>query len=204
MGKDIAFARAAGVALLAATSLSGCVAATLVGGALATTGVSVAQERSTRQALTDTEIQLTINNKFLNEDYGLFADISTEVVEGRVLLTGSVPRQEESIRAAELVWSTPDVTELVNEITVEEDPGLMSYGSDLWISTQLRAEILADTQISGVNYNVETVNGVVHVIGVARNAAELSRVLNLASRIDGVKEVVSHVLTKHDARRAVG
>lgn len=204
MSRELVFARALGVALLAATSLSGCVAATLVGGALATTGVSVAQERSTRQALTDAEIRLTINNKLLNEDYNLFADISTEVVEGRVLLTGSVPTQDQSIRAAELVWSTPDVTELVNELTVEADPGLMSYGSDLWITTQLRAEILADTQISGVNYNVETADGVVHVIGVARNAAELSRVLNLASRIDGVKEVVSHVLTKHDARRAVG
>ncbi|MFV0475845.1 MAG: BON domain-containing protein [Pikeienuella sp.] len=201
MSRNLAFARAIGVALFAVTGLSGCVAATVVGGAMATTGISVAQERSTRQALTDTEIRLTINNKFLNEDYGLFADLSTEVVEGRVLLTGSVPRQEQKIRAAELVWSTPDVTELVNEVVVQEDPGIMAYGSDLWITAQIRGAILADTHISGINYNIETDDGVVHVIGIARSAPELERVLKIASRIDGVKEVVSHVMTKYDERR---
>lgn len=198
------FARAAGAALIMGWSLSGCVGATIVGGALTATGISVAQERSTRQALTDTEIQLTIDNKLLNESYGLFADVSSEVVEGRVLLTGSVPEPEQRIRAAEIVWSTPDVVELINELTVAGDGGVLSYGGDVWISTQLRAKILGDKHISGVNYNIETVNGVVHVIGVARNEAELERVTRHASRIDGVKEVVSHVLLKHDERRAAG
>lgn len=204
MSGNFGLARATGAALIMGWALSGCVGATIVGGALTATGISVAQERSTRQALTDTEIQLTIDNKLLNEDYGLFADVSTEVVEGRVLLTGSVPKPEQRIRAAELVWSTPDVVELINELTVAEDSGALSYGGDVWISTQLRAKILADKHISGVNYNIETVDGVVHVMGVARSEAELERVTRHASRIDGVKEVVSHVLLKHDDRRVAG
>lgn len=204
MSRIIARARLIGVAAAVATALSGCVAATIGGTALATTGISVAQERSTRQALTDTEIRLTINNKLLNEDYGLFADISTEVVEGRVLLTGEVPDQQDKIRASELVWSTPDVVELVNEVTVGDGEGVVAYGGDLWITAQIRAKILGDTHVSGINYNIETMDGVVHVIGVARSPEELVRVLNIASRVDGVKEVVSHVMTKHDPRRATG
>lgn len=185
----------------AAFSLTGC-AAGLGVGALATTGVAVTQERSTRQALTDAEIRLTINNKLLNEDYGLFADVSTEVVEGRVLLAGSVPRPEQRIRAAELVWSTPDVTEVVNELTVAGDSGVGSYARDVWISTQLRGKLLGDKYVSSVNYNVETVDQVVHLIGIARTEQELERVVNHARRVAGVREVVSHVLTKHDERRA--
>lgn len=194
-------ARAFGVALIAAGAASGCTGAGILAGALATTGVSVAQERSTRQALTDTEISLTIGNKLLNEDYGLFADVSTEVVEGRVLLTGSVARPEDRIRAAELVWTTPDVVELLNEVTVENDAGASSYAQDVWISTQVRAKLLTDIEINAVNYNVETVGQVVHLIGVARDDAELERAVNHARGVDGVRKVVSHVLTKFDERR---
>ncbi|MEM9138594.1 MAG: phospholipid-binding domain-containing protein, partial [Pseudomonadota bacterium] len=52
-----------------------------------------------------------------------------------------------------------------------------------------------------VNYNIETVDKVVHVTGLARSGAELSRVLDRASRIPGVVKVVSHVLTIDDPRR---
>ncbi|MEM7522259.1 MAG: BON domain-containing protein [Pseudomonadota bacterium] len=188
----------------AAATISGCTAVGLGVGALATTGVSVAQERTTRQALTDAEIRITINNKLANESLGLFADITTEVVEGRVLLAGSVPTQDNRIRATQLVWETPDVVELINEITVESDAGVSSYAEDVWISTQLRAKLLGDVEVNSINYNIETVGQTVHLIGVARSEGELERVVAYASSIDGVKQVVSHVLTKHDDRRARG
>ncbi|MEM8752689.1 MAG: BON domain-containing protein [Pseudomonadota bacterium] len=191
-------------ALAGAAVLSGCVAATVGAGALATTGVAVAQERSTRQALTDTEIRVSLNNNLLNDSYGLFGDISTEVHEGRVLLTGSVPRQEDRLRAVQIVWATPHVAELINEITVEEDAGAGSYAEDVWISTQLRARLLGDAKVKSINYTVETVDQTVHLLGVARSEAELERVVGHASNVKGVRRVVSHVLAKHDDRRIVG
>lgn len=187
--------------LIGAAALSGCTAVGLGVGALATTGVSVAQERSTRQALTDAEIRVTLNNSLLNDSYGLFGDISTEVVEGRVLLTGSVPRQEDRLRAVKIVWDTPDVTELINEVTIERDAGAASYAEDVWISAQLRAKLLGDAQVSSINYNIETVDQTVHLIGIARTEEELSRVVRHASGVKGVRQVVSHVLTKYDDRR---
>ncbi|MEM7546951.1 MAG: BON domain-containing protein [Pseudomonadota bacterium] len=204
MSRYRSYARLGGVALTFAFLTSGCTAVGLGVGALATTGVSVAQERSTRQALTDAEIRVTINNKLLNEDYGLFGDITTEVVEGRVLLAGSVPDPDDRLRAAQLVWETPDVIELINEVTVERDAGTASFARDVWISTQLRGKLLGDVEINSINYNIETVGQTVHLIGVARTQTELERVVNHARTIDGVKQVVSHVLTKHDDRRVTG
>lgn len=193
-----------GVMLLATTVVSGCGGIGLVVGGVATAGVSVAQERTTKQALTDTEIKLTIGNKLLNEDRGLFADVSTEVVEGRVLLAGAVDTPEERIRAAELVWETEGVRELINELQVGGGGGASSYAEDVWISTQLRAKLLTDVDVNAINYNVETVNQTVHLIGVARDEQELLRVVEIASRVEGVRNVVSHVLTKHDSRRITG
>ncbi|MGB0412029.1 MAG: BON domain-containing protein [Pikeienuella sp.] len=195
---------ALGVTLLATTVLSGCGGAGLLLGGAATAGVSVAQERTTKQALTDAEIRLTLGNKLLNEDRGLFADVSTEVVEGRVLLTGEVETPADRIRAAQLVWETEGVVELLNELDVGEGKGAASYAEDVWISTQLRAKLLTDVDVNAINYNVETVGQTVHLIGVARDEQELLRVVEIASKVNGVKEVVSHVLTKHDKRRVRG
>ena len=195
-----------GIAILLAATLltSGCTAVGLAVGAAATAGVSVAQERTTRQALTDAEIRVTINNSLLNDGRELFVDVSTEVVEGRVLLTGNVNRPEDRIRAAEIVWATPDVVELINELEVGGGGGVEGYAEDVWISTQLRAKLLGDADVNAINYTIETINKTVHLIGVARNEEELARVVDIASRVPGVEKVVSHVLTKNDTRRVTG
>ncbi|MGB0508179.1 MAG: BON domain-containing protein, partial [Pikeienuella sp.] len=125
----------------------------------------------------------------------------TEVVEGRVLLVGNLPTANDRIRAAELVWETPSVVELINEVKIEESGGVSSYAEDVWISAQLRTKMLTDVDIDAVNYNVETVGQTVHLIGIARDEDELLRVVEIARNVPGVKEVVSHVLTKHDQRR---
>ncbi len=192
------------VALTAALLTSSCTAVGLAVGAAATAGVSVAQERTTRQALTDTEIRVTINNSLLNSGRELFVDVSTEVVEGRVLLTGNVNRPEDRIKAAEIVWATPDVVELINELEVGGGGGVEGYAEDVWISAQLRAKLLGDVEVNAINYTIETINKTVHLIGVARNEEELARVVDIASRVPGVEKVVSHVLTKNDERRVTG
>ena len=69
------------------------------------------------------------------------------------------------------------------------------------ISNRVRYELLTDLDVSSSNYNVETVDQVVHLTGIARSAGELDTVLNYARSVDGVKSVVSHVLTIDDPRR---
>lgn len=204
MNKISRLSRGVCVLLMASALTSGCTAVGLAVGAAATAGVSVAQERTTRQAMTDAEIGITINNSLLNEGRQLFVDVSTEVVEGRVLLTGNVNRPEDRIKASEVVWATPDVVELINELEVGGGGGVQGYAEDVWISAQLRTKLLGDVEVNAINYNIETVNKTVHLIGVARNEDELQRVVAIASKVPGVQKVVSHVLTKNDERRVTG
>jgi osmotically-inducible protein OsmY len=180
--------------------LSGCVAVPLVGAGVEATR-AVTEERTTRQQLKDTEIQLTLNEKFLKHSTRLFGDVSTTVVEGRVLLTGSVARREDKIAATDLTWQTPGVKEVSDELTVAKDSGARAYAEDAWISNQLRVQLLTDSAIASQNYNVETVDKVVHLTGLARSRTELTRVLDRASGVPGVARVVSHVLTIDDPRR---
>jgi osmotically-inducible protein OsmY len=192
---------AAALALLLAGSLwlSGCAEVLL--GAAATTGLTIAEERSVGGAVDDLTIRGELNHIFFQENIDLYQDVSFSVIEGRVLLKGSVPTPEDRVRALQLAWQADGVREVINEIQVTDESGLLDFARDTWISTQLKAKLLLDGDVLSINYSVETVNGTVYLIGIARNEAELEQVMHYARDIGGVKRVVSHVVMKDDPRR---
>ena len=87
---------------LALLVVSGCTAGTFVGGG-ASVGVAVAQERSVGVALDDTVIATQIVAIFFDYSIELLRKVSAEVVEGRVLLTGSVAEPEGRVDAVRLI-----------------------------------------------------------------------------------------------------
>lgn len=180
--------------------LAGCAPAVIGGGAVVAT--SVAQERSTKDALNDNAIELSIANALLNHSRRLYGDVAVKVTEGRVVLAGTVPTREDKVTATRIAWETEGVTAVADELTVGEGGGAKGYLRDARISNTLRLKLLTDTKVSSVNYNVETVDGVVYLTGLARSKKELERAAWHARRVDGVKRVVSHVLTIDDPRRA--
>jgi len=188
--------------LIGALAPSGC-GGLLVGGA-ATGGVAAVQERSIGAAVDDLTIRAELNQLFFEDNIDLLQSVSFNVIEGRVLLKGAVKKQEFRIRAIELAWQASGVREVINEIQVTDQGGIVNYARDTWISTQLKAEILFDKSIYAINYNVETINGTVYVVGIAQDPAELDKVIEHARRIKNVKKVVSHVVMKDDPRRTPG
>jgi len=187
---------------LSALTLGGC-GELLIGGA-ATGGTAALQERSIGDAVDDLTIRAELNQLFFEDNVDLLASVSFNVIEGRVLLKGSVKTQEHRVHALELTWQAAGVREVINEIQVTNQGGIVNYARDTWISTQLKAEILFDTGVYSINYNVETINGTVYVVGIAQDQAELDLVIEHARRIKNVKKVVSHVIMKDDPRRIPG
>jgi osmotically-inducible protein OsmY len=84
---------------------------------------------------------------------------------------------------------------------VTDEGDVVDFAKDTWITTQLRTKILTDTEIFDINYTVETVNGVVYLLGIAKTQEELDRVTDHARNINGVVKVVSHVRLKEDPAR---
>ena len=179
--------------------LSGC--AGLLVGVAATAGLEIAKERSVGDAVDDLTIRTELNQLFFEENYELFQEVSFGVIEGRVLLKGSVPTPEDRIRALRLAWQAGGVREVINEIQVNDESGFLDYARDTWISAQLKGKLLLDTDVLSINYSIETVNGTVYLLGIAQNDAELARVTAHAHSIADVKRVVSHVVLKDDPRR---
>lgn len=62
---------------------------------------------------------------------------------------------------------------------------------DTWITTKVKAELLANQDVSGLDISVETVNGVVSLSGDVETQAEADRAVALAEGIEGVTRVDS-------------
>lgn len=60
--------------------------------------------------------------------------------------------------------------------------------SDTWITTKVKTELLASSDVSGTDITVETVNGVVKLSGTA-SKAQADKAKSIAKNIDGVKSV---------------
>ena len=78
---------------------------------------------------------------------------------------------------------------------------IKNYFKDVLISNELRLKILKEKNISALNYNIETVNQVVYIMGIATDNAELALVIDQARNIRGVQKVLSYVVLKNDERR---
>ena len=190
------------VATAISLSLTGCFAATIFTAAEA--GKTLAQERSAGSRLDDNSIAISINDKFAQKDFNdLFANVDTQISEGRVLLAGSVKNPENKVEAERLTWEVLGVKEVINEIQVAQSSDLSTYLEDAYISKSIKARMLVTKGINSVNYGVETVNGVVYLMGIAENQHELDIALAIARRAGGVKKVISHVIFKDDPRRGV-
>ncbi|NLC61070.1 MAG: BON domain-containing protein [Gammaproteobacteria bacterium] len=66
---------------------------------------------------------------------------------------------------------------------------------DTWITTKVKSSLLADSDVSGLDIEVETVNGVVTLTGQVDEQAQIDRATEIARDIEGVTEVRTAAVT---------
>lgn len=176
-------------------ALGGCDGGLIIGGlALAAGGGYVAaQERGVDGTATDTAIKIDIAKAYSSTDPRLQAGITTNVYQGRVLLTGRVATPEMKAAAVQIAGRMHDVRTVYDEIELAPAEDVWDSAQDAWIGTRVRAEMVAEPAIRSVNYTIDTANGTVFLIGSARSQDELDRATRIARYVPGVKRVVSYV-----------
>lgn len=189
------------LALAGTLALSACDPVSLSMGAGATVGLASAQERGIKGAANDLKIRTEIHALLLRQGFDLFRAIDLTVLEGRVLLAGKVRDADARVEAVRLTWQVADVKEVINEIQITDTSSLIDSARDIWISTQLKARITFDREIQAINYAIETVNGVVYIMGLAQSDAEIDRVVNHARNLSYVRRVVNYARLKGDPKR---
>ena len=153
-------------------------------------------ERSMGSVIDDATIKVNIAAKFINSQDNLFVNISTTVLDGRILLTGLVDSQEIRIDAVRRVWEVEGVKEVINEIQVGNRDSLKEYANDLWINTQAKGLAAKAVGLRVVGYNFETIQGKVYIAGITSRPEQLENLIDAVKTIKGVKEIVNYVIIK--------
>ena len=184
------------VLLLSSINILSCSPAGILasGGA---TGMVVAEgDRSLGTVVDDATIKINIASKFINSDDNLFIDVGTNVLEGRVLLTGLVDNQEIRIDAVRRVWDVEGVNEVINEIQIGNRESIKEYAQDLWITTQVRGLAAKTIGLRSISYNFETIQGRVYIAGITSRADQLEELVKVAKTVKGVTEIINYVIIK--------
>lgn len=170
--------------LLCASLLSAC--------SLTSAGLSKNDERSFAGALNDVNAGRAIKARLTRAyDYNL-KNVDIEVAEGVALLSGSAPSKEDRIEAARIAWSAPHVEQVGNEILIGDKRGFVRGAKDGVLEKAVRTRLLANGSIKSQNFNVETHEGVVYLLGVARTPGELEHAAQVAAQTRGTREVISY------------
>ena len=188
------------IALLALAGLlfAGCAPAVIGAGTAAVAASSTDKGLST--SVSDNLIATKLNDKFVQNDSSLVVDVDVSVNNAAVLMTGKVKTPEEKVLATKLAWEVRGVREVVNELQVTDKSSIKDVAKDLAASAQLRGRLIADSDISSLNFSIDVVNGTVYLSGIAADAEEMNRVVGHARDLRFAQQVVNYITLREDLR----
>ena len=184
--------------LLATQGLSGCATALLGVGTAAVAASTT--EKGLTTSVNDAAIATKIKERFVQSNFSLVTAVDVSVNDGSVLMTGKVKTPEEKVQTTRIAWEIKGVREVVNELLVSDTSLLKDLAKDLAASATLRGKLIADTDISSLNFNIDVVNGTIYLSGIAADAAEMNRVVAHAQEVRFTRKVVNYIMLSTDKR----
>ncbi len=186
------------IIIILGLSLSGCAGA-VVGGTAAVI-VADRSEKGFSKTVSDLGIKVEIQKSYLQTSISLLSKVTIAVNDGAVVLTGNVKQAEHKIEASRLAWDVRGVTEVINELKVNDQSSLKDIAKDLAAAAQFRTSIIADGDISSLNFSADIVNGTVYLTGLAASEEEMNKVVEHARKLRFAKDVVNYIRVNDDDR----
>ena len=85
------------------------------------------------------------------------------------------------------------MVEVINEIQVTEKASIKDAAKDLAASTTIKGKLVADKNIKSVNYNVDVVNGIAYLSGIARTEKEMNLVIAYTRETRYINQLVNYI-----------
>ena len=145
--------------------------------------------RTIGMQIDDKIMQKNLSARLALKDKKYFLSIQTEVIDGRIFLSGKVDEPEEKIKITKMAWETKGVRAVKNAITIKGHSSFKSTAKDILITSQLRSALIFNKKTKARNYTLETVNKNIYIFGIAMDREEKEEVVNEANKIYDVNEV---------------
>ena len=165
------------------------------------TGVSIALDpRSIGTQIDDSIMQKNLSAKLITMNKSYFINVKTQVLDGRIFITGKVETIEEKFKITKLAWEIKGTRSVKNDLKIKNKFDFKQIAKDTLITSQLRAAMITNKKIVGVNYSIDTYKKKIYIYGIALTSDEKSLVIEEAKEILDVKDVVASILLVEDLR----
>ena len=162
--------------------LSGCVGASSKG--VFGTGVTVALDpRTLGTQIDDGIMDKNLDARLLLVDKNYFLNVSTQVLDGRIFITGKVESPEEKLKITKLAWETQGARSVRNDLKIKEKFNFKQSSKDILITSQLRSAIIFNKKIKSANYSIDTYKKIIYIYGFAETEEEKNEVIKEAKEI---------------------
>ena len=179
--------------------INGCVGASSKG--VFGTGVSIALDpRTLGTQIDDSIIDKSIDTRLLLMDKNYFLTISTQVLDGRIFVTGKVDNPEEKLKITKLAWETEGVRSVKNDLKIKEKFNFKQSAKDILVTSQLRSALIFSKKIKSANYSIDTYKKKIYIYGISETKDEREEVIKEAKEILDVEDVVASILLVEDLR----
>ena len=145
--------------------------------------------RTIGMQIDDTIMQKSLSARLVLVDKKYFISIQSEVLDGRIFLSGKVEEPEEKIKITKMAWETKGVRAVKNAISIKGQSNFKSTAKDVLITSQLRTALIFNKKTKARNYTLETINKNIYIFGIAMDEEEKKEVINEASKIYDVDEI---------------
>ncbi len=174
--------------------------APVLGGLGAVAIGGAAKEKGIGTAFSDSVIKVNILNAFYKWDNNIAENLKIVVEDGSVLITGTVKKSKQKIKLTKISWSIRGVKEVNNKIQVSDVSNIKNIARDLASVGEIRARILAHTEINSLNFSIDVVNDAAYLSGIASSENEINLVTSIAQKARFVKEVFNYIKINPDKR----
>ena len=149
--------------------------------------------RTIGMQIDDTIMQKNLSARLALTDKKYFLTIQSEVLDGRIFLSGKVSQPKEKIEITKLAWETKGVRSVKNAITIKGQSNFKSTTKDILITSQLRSALIFNKKTKARNYTLETINKNIYIFGIAMDIEEKKEVINEANKIFDVKSIIPSI-----------
>jgi osmotically-inducible protein OsmY len=169
--------------------LAGCAVAAV--STVLVTSVDIARDRRTVGTyVDDNAVEIKIRRSISRDgQIGSGTHISVTSMNGIVLLTGEVSRNEQARRAAGIARGYTEARQVINQLTVSEPSTFSERSHDTWITTKIKTALITSRDVDAGRIKVVTEAANVYLMGVVTRA-EADAAVEEAKGVRGVERIV--------------
>ena len=167
-------------------------------------------DKTVGQTIDDASITASVKAKLLADERTKGFDINVDTAKGVVTLTGGADSQAAKEAAGKLAAETKGVVSVYDNLIVaapgtearedantatasgearEATDKAVDSAGDAWITSKVKAQLLADKEVKGTAIEVDTKANVVTLVGTVPSATARSKAIEIATTTKGVKAV---------------